>query len=253
MCELCEKVKNSGDYKQFLSKMHEQDILRLEHSKNTQFFSSTQLYSTIEYPKILIQPLFEPKVAFATPINYFQNIFINDEKLPGNFSHGATRSIFFLGKRLIVFTKSVATHEAKELFSSFLLAHFEPAEYSFEITPENRITISADAEKPAKNLLTEKVERIKINFTFAQENLEKKLLHKNEALGSTLFVNQFKRIGMDARVWLSSTQYMFDYVSSVAHFSPHPYMLQIIKELGYSNQQDFQNHAIDYFKEHLQK
>lgn len=254
MCEICEKAKANPEYGALLSKMQERDIARLEHSKKlVSDFSSISAYSTIDYPKLLVQPMFEPKAAFATPINYFQNLFLNGEKLPPNFAHGAMRSVFFLGKRLIVFSKSTAQHDAEEFFSSFLLAHFEPGEYSASIEPGGRILISADIEKTAKNLISGKVERIRINFAFAQENLEGKLMRKNEALASTLFTNQFKRSGVDARRWLTSTEYMFDYVSTVAHISPHPYLLKILSSFGYSDQKDFQNHVSDYFAAHLPK
>lgn len=252
MCELCGKVKKSEGYGRLLSRMQESDLLRLEHSKKAiSSFSSIQAYSTIEYPKLLIQPLFEPKVAYANPANYFQNLFVNGEKLPGSFSHGSMRSIFFLGKRLIVFSKSVAVHESEEFLSSLLLAHFEPGEYSFGISPEDRISVSADLEKTAKNLISGKVEKIRINFAFAQENLRGKLMHKGEAMASALFSNQSRIMGPGARRRSLSTEYMSGYVSTVPHISPHPYLLQIISELGYPSQQDFQNHVIDYFRAHL--
>ncbi len=252
MCELCDNVKNNSEYNAFLFKMQERDIVRLEYSKKVfSSFPSIFAYSTIEYPKLLIQPMFEPKTAFAAPIAYFQNLSINEEKLPSHFAHGATRSIFFLGKRIIVFSKSTAQYEGEEFFSSFLLAHFEPSEYSFSISPENKILISVNIEKPVKNFLSGKIEKINISFAFAQENLEGKLLRKTEALSSTLFVNQCKHAGRDARQWLNSIEYMFEYVSTVAHFSPHPYLLQLCNQLGYSSQKDFQMKVLDYFRAHF--
>lgn len=232
--------------------MQECDIARLEYSKNMHLsFPSINAYSTIEYPKLLIKPMFEPKTAFAAPMAYFQNLFVNGEKLPNHFAHGATRAIFFLEKRLVVFSKSVAQYNGKEFFSSFLLAHFEPGEYSFTISHESKFLVSANIEKPAKNLLNGKIEKININFVFVQENLENKLLRKMEALSSTLFVNQCKQAGRDARQWLTSTEYMFEYVSTVAHFSPHPYLLQLYKQLGYPSQKDFQMKVLDYFHGHM--
>ncbi len=252
MCELCEKVKKSEEYGTLLSKMQDSDVIRLEHSKKAlSSFSSIQVYSTIEYPKLLIQPMFEPRVAYSNPSNYFQNLFVNGERLPGSFSHGSTRSIFFLGKRLIVFSKSVAMHESEEFLSSLLLAHFEPGEYSFEITPEGRISIAADIEKAAKNLISGRVEKVKISFAFAQDNLQGKLMRKGEAIASALYSNQSKIMGIGARRRSLSTEYMSGYVSTVPYISPHPYLLQILSGLGYSSQQDFQNHVIDYFRAHL--
>ncbi|VVB99441.1 Uncharacterised protein [uncultured archaeon] len=153
----------------------------------------------------------------------------------------------------MVFSKSVAAHEIEEFMSSFLLAHFEPGEYSFGITPEKRISISAEVEKTAKNLLSGKVEKITINFSFMQENLEGKLMRKSEATASALFSNQSKIMGAGAKRRSLSTESMSGYVSTVPYIAPHPYLLQIISELGYSGQQEFQNRVIDYFTAHLKK
>lgn len=251
MCTLCNKISENTKYVTQLSKMHEKDIACLEQSKKlASSFSSISAYSTMEYPKLLIKPMFEPKIAFATPLNYFQNLFINNEKMPAKFSSGATRSIFFLGKRLIVFSKSVAQEEGKEFFSHFLLAHFEPNEYSFEVANEKRITISTNTEKTAKDLLTGKIKKINIEFAFNQNNLQGKIIPKDQALQSTLFVRQFKQGKADAQKWLTSTGYMFNYIVSAPHFSPHPYMLQLCISLGYEKQKDFQNQVFDYFRSH---
>lgn len=254
MCELCKKIKNSFEYAVLIVKMHEQDSLRLKHAQTARSsFSSISAYSTMEYSKPFTYPMFEPKVAFATPLKYFQNIFVNDEKLPASFSHGSTRAIFFIGKRLVLLSKSTAIHEGEPFFSSFLLMHFEPNEYSLEISPESRISISINAEKQVKNLLLEKMEKINIQFEFVQENLENKLLSKDNALRSSLFVNQFKRAGINPRAYLNSTDYMFDYICTAAHFSPHPYMLKICSELGYTNPKNFQLNVLDYFKMHSKR
>jgi len=197
--------------------------------------------------------MFEPKSPFATPVSYFQALALNGGKLPSGFAHGATRSIFFLGSRLMLLGKSVARQEGKEFFSSFLLAHFEKSEYKMGMSPEGRVTISADAEKAAKNLLTGKNEKIKISFSFIQENLQGKLLSKDYALSSKLFTDQFKRAGMDARTWLTSTEYMFEYVASVAHFSPHPYMLRCMADFNIPSQREFQNASLGYFQAHFGK
>jgi hypothetical protein len=41
------------------------------------------------------------------------------------------------------------------------------------------------------------------------------------------------------------------YVVTVPHFSPHPYLLQAGAELGHPTNRHFQEHVIDYLKEHL--
>jgi hypothetical protein len=252
MCDICDKAKKSSRYNSLLSSMQDADLARLENSKKAApEFPSIQLFSTIEYPKLLVQPMFEPRPPYSNPSNYFQSIFLNGERLPVAFSHGSMRSIFFLGKRLMVFTKSVASHEGEEFFSSFLLAHFDPGEYSVSVSPEKRISVSAEVEKSARNLLSGKVEKVQVNFAFAQDGLEGRLMRKDDATASTLYANQAKVMGAGAKARSLSSESLSDYVSTVPFISPHPYLFQIIQELGYPGQQEFQLHVVDYFRAHL--
>lgn len=201
-----------------MAEMQALDLKRLEHTEKTSSsFSSISAYSTIEYPKLLVQPMFEPKTGRSSP-NYFQNLFLNREKQPGGFSHGSTRSVFFIGNRLMLLSKFVASHEAEEFFPLFLLAHFEQKEYSLEITPENRVFVSANVQKTAKNLVSGKLEKINLEFNFMQENLQAKLLVKSEV--------------------------------KVPHFAPHPYMMQMFSEFGYESPADLQLAVLDYFRAH---
>ena len=49
----------------------------------------------------------------------------------------------------------------------------------------------------------------------------------------------------------SSSIDMEGYAITVPHFSPHPYLLQLHAQFGFGSNRDFQEHVIDYFKEHL--
>ncbi len=232
MCDLCARVKANYRYRGMLAEMQQKDAERLMNTKEAaESFSSISVYSTIEYPANIVQPMFEAKQAAMTPINYFQPLFVNEEKAPPNFSSGATRSLFFLGKRLMLFSKLTSTQNGREFFPFFLLAHFEPEEYSASITPEGRIEISANCEKLAKNLVSGGVEKIKIEFAFVHENLEGKVAEKSSASPGTLA----------------------QYIVKAQHFAPHPYLQGIATELGYKSVPDFQLHVVDYFREHIEQ
>lgn len=252
MCELCSKIKANENYGSLLSEMEKSDIARLESTKKFQsLFPSAFAYSTIDYPSSIIQPMFEPKMPFAKPLNYFQNLFVNGERSPNNFAHGATRSIFFIGKRLMLLSKNVAFHEGEEFFSSFLLAHFEPGEFAFEISPQNQISISASLEKSARNMLAGKVQKIKVEFSFFQENLENQSFSVKKMIYAPSKGSFSSRPGMAGPSRLSSKDLMLDYELGVMHFSPHPYMFMIHEELGYASQTELQKDVINYFGAHL--
>src|SRR5271157_5155813 len=109
MCELCQKAKGSTPYNNLISKMVEEDKKRMEFSKTmAQTLSpiARSVYSTMAWPVKLVYPMFEARSAFAVPNNYFQSLTIDDERLGNSFAHGAMRSVFFVGGRLIVLSKA---------------------------------------------------------------------------------------------------------------------------------------------------
>ncbi len=254
MCDLCERAK-SADYEALISKMHQEDIARIEASKEMagEFQSiAGSIYTSMNWPVKLVHPMFEARSAFAVPNNYFQNIFIGEERLGNSFAHGAMRSLFFSGERLVVFSKAINLHGMREFFTSFLLLHLEKNEYEAKCIPGrggDEIRISAKIEKPMKNLVTGKVEKKTISFGFIHQSLLGKIVSKEQAAMSSRFKNVYDKHG-GAQV-RSTSMDLEGYAITVPHFAPHPYMLQLHKEFGFVDSRTMQEHVPDYFKAHL--
>ena len=251
MCELCSKVKENQKYLVLLEKMLTEDKARLEYSKKmSEKLSVLQkvICTTMEYPVKLSYPMFDARTAYSVPNNYYQNIFVEGERCGVAFAHGAMRSVFFSNDKLIVFSKTVSRSEGKEFFTSFLLAHFEENEYSY--TYDNGVLkISANTEKPVLNLITGKKEKKKILFNFINNSVKGRIVSRDRVLASAQFKKIYGKFG--GAVQKAASMDMEGYAVTVPHFSPHPYLLQLHKELGYASNRDFQEKTIDYFKNHL--
>ena len=232
--------------------MHADDLLRLENSKKLATDLKTlthSIYSSVKWPVKLNHPMFEARAAYSVPHNYFQSLAINDEKQPGAFAHGSMRSMFFVDKRLFLFSKNVAHDQALDFFSSFLLMHFEKDEYKLELESE-RIVISANIEKSMRNLITNKVEKTKVEFTFVNESVKNRIVSKEQVADSGYLKGIYEKYGGLASK-ISSID-LEGYAITVPHFSPHPYLLQLHKELGFESNRDFQERGVlEYFKAHL--
>jgi hypothetical protein len=230
--------------------MHKADIERLNYSKEVVADLrpiATMIYSSMKWPTKLLYPMFDARAAFSVPHNYYQPLSLDSERLGNAFAHGAMRSIFFVGKRLVLLSKTVNHRDGKEFFTSFVLAHFEPGEFELSINGEEA-TLHVDAEKPMKNLITNKVEKKQISFHFAHKSIKGRIVSREQVMTSSQFKNVYKRYG-GALSKVSSID-MEGYAITVPHFAPHPYMLQLHKEFGYGSNRQFQEHVLDYFKEH---
>lgn len=248
---LDEKAKNMPQYAELMSKMLEEDKARMEFSKVAVKDLSAigrYCYSSMKWPVKLVHPMFEARAAFAVPNNYFQNLFLGEERLGNSFAHGAMRSVFFSGERLILFSKSVNFKQGREFFTTFILLHLEKNEYKHTIGADG-IAISANIEKPMKNLITGKVENKKIIFNFVHKPVQGRMVSKEHAAGSSRFKGVYEKYGgADMK---AASMDMEGYAVTVPHFSPHPYLLQLHKEFGFENNKEFQLHVKDYFEEHL--
>ncbi|VVC03310.1 Uncharacterised protein [Candidatus Bilamarchaeum dharawalense] len=253
MCNFCEKAKDTPEYVQFIEKMLEEDRARMDFTKimaQTLSPISRSVYASMNWPVKLIYPMFEARAAFAVPNNYFQNLTVDDERLGNSFGHGAMRSIFFAGEKLVVFSKATNFHDAKEFFTSFILLHLEKNEYT--ATMENgEIKITAQVEKPLLNLVTGKVEKKRIAFGFVNQNVESKIVSKEQATTSARFKNVYDKYS-GAQLKSASID-MEGYAITVPHFSPHPYMIQLHDKFGFEENRELQIHVEDYFKSHLVK
>ena len=251
MCEFCQKAKSSQAYAALVGKMSEEDKARAEYSKEmavTLAPLAKSVYSSMNWPVKLVYPMFEARAAFAVPNNYFQNLGIDGERLGNSFAHGAMRSLFFAGDRLVVFSKSVNFRDGREFFTSMLLLHLEKGEYEAK-QGGGDIRVSADIEKPLMNLVTGKVERKRVAFSFVHQSVEGRIVSKEHAASSARFKGVYERYG--GAQMRSASMDMEGYAITVPHFSPHPYMLQLKKEFGFEDNKAFQLHAAEYFKAHI--
>ncbi len=252
MCNLCEKAKGIPGYLGLVSKMLEEDMARLENTKKAaqeMSFLNNKLYTSIKWPIKLPYPMFDARAAFSVPNNYFQNLYLDSERLGVIFTHGAMRSLFFAGERLMLLSKTVNPRGTRDFFTSFVLLHLEPGEYSHKTAGDGTLTISADVEKPMKNLVTGEAERKKILFNFIHRPVKGRIVTREKVLTSAQFRNVYAKYG-GAQLKSASID-MEGYAITVPHIAPHPYMLQFHEQFGYLSNRDLQEHVIDYFRGHL--
>ena len=240
-----------SSYQELLEKNLLLDIERLKETKKacvTYPTISHSCYSSIKWPVRLVHPYFEARAAYAVPNNYYQPLLLDGEKLGNFFAHGATRSVFFIDSTLYVFSKSVNHREGEEFFTSFILAHFSKGEYSFTFEKDN-FSISADTTKPMKNLITNSIEKKHITFTFQGQNVKGRMVSKERVDSSKQFSGVYGKYGGAARK--SASIDLEGSAITVPHFSPHPYLLQSIEQLGFKDEEEAQLAVVEYFKEHL--
>lgn len=252
MCDLCDKLKQNPDYAQLIEKMLKADIGRLEFSKSlvSEISSlSNLLYSSIEYPVKLVHPMFEARAAYSVPHNYYQPLTIAGERHNNSFAHGSMRSIFFIGEKLMVLSKTVNHKDGKEFFTSFFLGHFNKGEYS-AVWDGDSITISFNGEKTLKNMVTGKTEKKDVMFNFTGQSVKNHIVSREDVMTSSQFKAIYSKHGTVAGKAASID--LEGYALTVPHFSPHPYLLQLHEQLGFSSNRDFQeNGVLEYFRAHL--
>jgi hypothetical protein len=202
----------------------------------------------MKWPVKLPKPMFEARAAFAVPNNYYQNLLVDGQRLGNGFAHGATRSIFFSGSKLVLFSKSVNQKDGKQFFTSFVLLHLESSEYTTEVKGDN-IALTASIDKNMRNLISGKMERKKISFAFKNMQLTNRIVSKERVLASAQFKAVYSTFGGASTK--SASMDMEGYAITVPHFSPHPFLLQLKQEFGFESNRQFQEHVVDYFREHL--
>ncbi len=249
--DIDEKAVQIPEYSEMLGKMLEDDKARMEYSKQMAEEMSLikrTCFTSMKWPVKLIRPMFEARAAYAVPNNYFQNILLNDEKVGNSFAHGAMRSVFFSGERLVLFSKSTNFKDGQQFFTSFVLLHLEKGEY--KLTEKlGELNLTARVEKPMKNLITGAVEKTKIFFNFVHKPVEGRIVSKDRAARSARFKNVYSRFG--GAHTKSASMDLEGYAITVPHFSPHPYMLQVKNDFGFKDNKEFQLAAADYFRKHM--
>ncbi|MEK6979112.1 MAG: hypothetical protein AABW86_02730 [Candidatus Micrarchaeota archaeon] len=258
MCNFCDKAREIPQYLRFMEEMLSTDVKRLENTKTPQAlaaFSSAgkNVFSTVNLPSKIEHPLFEPRAAYAVPNNYYQPLVMNEEQAGRSFAHGATRSIFFSGKYLMLLSKTITHTEGFEFFTSYLLAHFDKSELRVAVTGSDdtaSFEISADVEKPARNLISGKTEKIRIQFNFIHQPVKNRIVSSERVLSSTQLRNAYGKYGTGLGTKMASVD-MEGYAITVPHFAPHPYLLQLHKEFGFGSGKEMQEHVFEYLKMHI--
>ncbi len=207
-------------YLRHMEEMIKQDKIRLENSKGNSLAEKNS-WINFNYPTLIKKPLIEARMAYATPLNYFQYLYLDGFRVGNHFSHGSTRAIFFHKERLYLISKHVKTGDGPERFTSFFAIAFEKKEYKIE-KGINEIRIRVDCEKKLKNPLTGSIEVKKIEFSFVHKDILGKLLSKTEVAQSPYFK---KIYGKQAFAKAQSVD-MIGFAVSVPHLSPHPYIIQ---------------------------
>jgi len=251
MCNVCERAK-TPEYEALVAKMLAEDEARLAYSRTmaAQFASiDRSVYSSVNWPLKITHPMFEARAAYAVPNNYFQNLTVDGERLGNGFAHGAMRSVFFAGERLIVFSKAVNFRDAEEFFTSFILLHLERGEYVSEVD-ESGIRITAQVQKPMLNLISGRPENKKIAFSFVHQKVAGRIVSKEHVTTSARFREVYGKYG--GVNMKAGSMDMEGYAITVPHFAPHPYLLQLHEQFGYESNRQFQEHVEDYFRAHLQ-
>ncbi len=244
-----EKMAAIPEYSDYVSKMHAEDIERLEFSKvvaNDLSLLKRNLYSTMKWPVKLVHPMFDARAPYAVPNNYFQNLYLDEERLGNSFAHGAMRSVFFIKDRLVLFSKSVNFRDGREFFTSFVLAHFNKDEYEMKYGRDN-FQVSVDCQKSMKNLISGEIEKKKITFTFSHEPVLGRMVSREQVVNSARFKKVYERFG-GAQMKAASID-LEGYAITVPHFSPHPYMLLLCREFGFEEKKEMQLAVRDYFQD----
>ncbi len=232
--------------------MLSEDQERLNHtSKAALNFPSlsSKLYTSMSWPVKLNSPYFDARAPYSVPNNYYQNIFVDEERWPNGFAHGSMRSLFFVGTRLVLFSKTVSFQDGKEFFTSFLLLHLEKNEYR-AVSAGGDLKISVEVEKPLMNLLTKKVEKKKISFTFIHQSLLGKIVSKEQIVTSARFKEVYDKYAGGSMTKSGSID-IEGYAITVPHFAPHPYLQLISSQIGFKDNRDLQEKMFGIIEPHF--
>ncbi|OIO21934.1 hypothetical protein COV61_04735 [Candidatus Micrarchaeota archaeon CG11_big_fil_rev_8_21_14_0_20_47_5] len=219
------------------------DFERFEDTARFAKFSPSpahSLYTSFSLPIKINFPLFEPRVPYATAENYFQPMLIDGEKQPIKFAQDCTRSISLYEGNLVVISKFVSRREGKEYFQSYCLLKFSPTEFSLT-KDENSLQIKANCRKKVKNILTEEEEEKEFSFTFNHKDISHSIIQKKMGVSTKV-----REVYAERNTNLLSGD-LENYLISVPHLNPHPYLLDCHAELGFASRRDFQINGWKYF------
>ena len=184
--------------------------------------------------------LFEAKMPFARPLEYFQPVHLDGKRLSPRFSHGSTTSIYFLDGSIYLFSNHVSYSESLSFFSHYL--HFKLENPSVKVS-EKSVQVSFSGVVKLENLLLGGMEEKNVSFTFVHENIENRIVKKEDALISKKMEEVYGRYG---ETFASAN--IEGFTVCVRHFSPHPFALKAHKEFGYGSYVDMEKDVVNLFR-----
>lgn len=237
-------------YLKRINEWTERDLERLQNNKlmieNGEDYLKDLIFSSIQWPIKFDFPIFEVKVAYATPTRFYQDLFINNERIAGPWAHDTTRAIGFKDDYLILISKRLTSELGKEYYSHYSLLHFNKSELIINKDNEfNNITIGYKGTKQVTDLVTGINKEINVSFNFIHKNPEKAIVSKNKA-NSMSKIKALRNRGLE----MSGSKFQ-DYVITVPHFVPHPYLLDEFADFGFINKKMFKVKVFDYLNEML--
>ncbi len=229
---------NNTNYFSLIKTMQEKDKIILEKSKEDEdsllFSSFENKFEPIDYI------LLEPRTAFATPVKYFQNLYLNTEKWPFIWRHNSTRAIGFKNSDIFLISKHMYADETG--FSHYLFLKLNKNEIKVE--KDLNLSLSFDGDKEVFDLKTGEKINMHIQFNFIQKPFHK--TQKQRAQHTAMYKNAYR----GGNITQAASKFE-DYIVTVPHFSPHPYLLNEYEKLGFEKRSDMQKAVFDYLKKNI--
>ncbi len=241
MCRICSFLSCSS-FRSKLQKSLEEEKRMLNNS-----FASGDavLFRSRDVPDLLSvdRPLFEVRVAQPSPIKYFQDMFVDEERWPIVWRHNSFRTVTVLPDgRLLLLSKHPDPGERS--YTHYLELVIDKHEYNISLSgasSEGFIRISFDGYVELLNIKTENVERHRIEFVFVSHPFH--YVSKSEAR-TALRRQSSHYLGSAA---MSKFE---DYVVTVPFFSLHPFILNDYERCGFKKRVDMQAIGPSFFFNH---
>ncbi|MFA5382492.1 MAG: hypothetical protein WC356_04945 [Candidatus Micrarchaeia archaeon] len=227
-----DKIKDTKYYS-LIKEMQKKDEELLNAKDEDSILYSSELIPNLTFP------LFEPRTAFSTPVKYFQDLFINDEKWPFVWRHNSTRAIGFENEFCYLISKHIYPDETS--FSHYLFLKLNKKEIKITKNEDNSICLGFEGNKEVYNYKTKEKIYIKIQFNFIQKPFHKTQIQR--AQNTALYKNTYRGGNI-----IQAASKFEDYIITVPHFSPHPYLLNEYEKLGFTKRSDMQKAVYDYLK-----
>lgn len=242
------KACRDADYINLMREMKDRDFKRIGmmKSRSTELFDFKPfIYSTEPLEKIVYERLWlEPRVGYYTPIKYYQDLYINNEKQSMFWRHDCLRGIYHdkMTNTLWLFEKHVTEDEKQ--FLAYIYLKLDANE--FQIKKNNMTTVSTDIDKEVTDLLTGQKKTIHVLFNFIHHPIRH--VSPIHAKSTALYRSTYKG-GKSGRIQARSN--ISRYVIPSSHLTAHPYLLNLHKKYGYEEPEDMEKEVNEYIDELL--